>query len=213
MRKLSQSLSELVVEACKHPPGSRERQRNLTQIIRLVSDRLWQENTSYYEDALQETWIYFCRHICAANSGQGYDPDKASVVTWLNNYLKWRLKDGYIRIEQQKRRIASTWVDPNNKIINPVDNLAAKPNIPCLLEQIESWVLADPQNKLRRICLEHHPHITAQTLILTRLPPETPWKKLAEKYGIAAGTLSSFYQRKCKPLLREFSKSQASLEI
>ena len=64
------------------------------------------------------------------------------------------------------------------------------------------------QNKLGRISLENKPQITAQVLILRRLPPETAWSQLAEEYGVAAGTLSSFYQRKCKPLLREFSKSQ-----
>ena len=208
MEKLSQSLSQLVTEACRYPPGSKERQKSLTQIIRLVNSQLWQESTSYYEDALQETWIYFCRNICEGKSGQVYDPDKASVVTWLNNYLKWRLKDGYIRTEKQKQQTISKQVDENNKIIDPVDNLSAKEDIPPILEEIEKWAVEDRQNKLRRIYLENHPQVTAQVLILKRLPPETAWSKLAEEYGVAAGTLSSFYQRKCKLLLREFSKSQ-----
>ena len=208
MEKLPQSLSQLVKEACKYPPGSKERQKNLTKIIRLVNSQLWQENTPYYEDALQETWIYFCRNICEGKPGKIYDSDKASVVTWLNNYLKWRLKDGYIRTKKQKQKIVSVQSDRYNHTIDPINNLPAKADIPPLLGEIEKWVLADPQNKLRRIYLENHPHITSQILILKRLPPETSWKKLAEEYGVAAGTLSSFYQRKCKPLLREFSKSQ-----
>ncbi|MDJ0531219.1 MAG: sigma-70 family RNA polymerase sigma factor [Xenococcaceae cyanobacterium MO_207.B15] len=208
MAKSSQYLSQLVTEACRYPPRSKQRQKNLTKIIRLVNSKLWQENTPYYEDALQETWIYFCQNICEGKSGKAYDPDKASVVTWLNNYLKWRLKDSYIRAKKQQQKTASIRVDENNKIIDPTDSLPAKPDIPPLLEEIEKWVLADSQNKLRRICLENYPQITAQALILTRLPPEIPWKKLAAKYGVAPGTLSSFYQRKCKPLLREFSKSQ-----
>lgn len=208
MEKLSQSLSQLVKEACKYPPGSKERQKNLTKIIRLVNSQLWQENTPYYEDALQETWIYFCRNICEGKPDKVYDPDKASIVTWLNTYLKWRLKDGYIRTEKQKQQTVSVQVDRNNQIIDPIDNLPAKADIPPLLEEIEKWALTDPQNKLRRIYLENHPQITSQVLILRRLPPETAWEKLAEEYGVAAGTLSSFYQRKCKPLLREFSKSQ-----
>ena len=208
MERLSQSLSQLVQEACRHPPGSKERQKNLTKIIRLVNSQLWQENTPYYEDALQETWIYFCRNICEGESGKIYDPHKASVVTWLNNYLKWRLKDSYIRIKKQRQQIVSTQVDENNKIIAPVDNLSARADIPPILEEIEKWAKTDPQNKLSKIYLENHPQITAQILILRRLPPETAWSKLAEEYGVAAGTLSSFYQRKCKPLLREFSKFQ-----
>ena len=208
MEKLSQSLSQLVKEACKYPPGNKERQKNLTKIIRLVNSQLWQENTPYYEDALQETWIYFCRNICDGKPGKVYDSDKAGVVTWLNNYLKWRLKDGYIRTKKQKQQTVSVQVDRNNQIIDPIDNLSAQGDMPTILEELEKWAVEDPQNKLGKIYLENHPQITAQVLILRRLPPETKWSKLAEEYGIAAGTLSSFYQRKCKPLLREFSKSQ-----
>ena len=208
MEKRSVTLSQIVKEACAHHPGSRERQKKLTQIIRLVNHKLWQESTTYYEDALQETWVYFCQNICEGNTGKSYDPDKATITTWLNNYLKWRLKDGYLKTEQQKKQTVSIQIDESNKIIDPIDNLPAPANIPPLLEEVEQWVLQDPNNKLRRIHLENHPQITCQLLILKRLPPETPWKTLAQEYGISAGTLSSFYQRKCKPLLREFSKSQ-----
>ena len=98
-------------------------------------------------------------------------PSIIRVVTWLNNYLKWRLKDGYIRTEKQKQQTVSVQVDRNNKIIDPIDNLPAKADIPPLLEEIEKWALTDPQNKLRRIYLENHPQVTSQVLILRRLPP------------------------------------------
>lgn len=202
----SQFLSQLVNETCKHPPGSKERQKNLTKIIRIVNNQLWRENTPYYEDALQETWIYFCRNICEGN--RAYDPNKASVVTWLNSYLKWRLQDSYLKIQKQRKQTISKQIDENNRIINPIDNLPAKPDIPPLLEEVKQWALTDSQNKLSQVYLENHPQITARALIFRRLPPETPWNELAAEYGVAVGTLSSFYQRKCKPLLREFSQSQ-----
>ena len=203
MKISSQFLSQLVAETCQHPPGSKERQKNLTKIIRLISHQLWRENTPYYEDALQETWIYFCRNICEGNV---YDSGKATIATWLNNYLRWRLKDGYIKTQQQKKQTAFKIIDENNRAIDPIDNLPAKPDIPPLLEEIQQW--AKTYDKLNRVCLENHPQVTARILILKRLPPETSWHQLAAEYGIAAGTLSSFYQRKCKPLLREFSQSQ-----
>lgn len=208
MEKISDTLAQLVKEACEYPHGHRKRQKKLTQIIRLVNNKLWNENTSYYEDALQETWIYFCQNVCEGTTARPYDPDQASVVTWLNNYLKWRLKDGYIKTEKQKRQTAPGRIDKNNKVIDLVDGLPAKPNIPPILEEIEKWALKDPDYKLRQTCLDNHPQINCQLLILKRLPPETPWKTLAAEYEISAGTLSSFYQRKCKPLLREFSKFQ-----
>ena len=205
MKSSTPSLSQLVTEACKHPPGSKERQRNLTKIIRVLNNRLWRERTAYYEDALQETWVYFCKNICEGNA---YNAEKASVVTWLNNYLKWRLKDGFIREQQKKKQRAAPRMGEDNKLIDPIDSLPAQPDIPPLLAEIEQWVRVDARKKLSQIHLEDRPHITAQQLILKRLPPETSWKQLAAEYGVAAGTLSSFYQRKCKPLLREYSKSQ-----
>lgn len=208
MEKNADILAQLAKEACKHPHGSRQRQKKLTQIIRLVNNKLWQENTAYYEDALQETWVYFCQNICEGKTARPYDPNRSNVVTWLNNYLKWRLKDGYITTEKRKKQTAPVRVDKSNKIINPVDSLPAEPQIYNILEEIEKWVLEDPDNRLRRTCLNSHPQITCQLLILKRLPPETPWNILAEQYGISSGTLSSFYQRKCKPLLREFSEFQ-----
>lgn len=208
MEKNLKTLSQLVKSACEHPHGSRKRQKRLTQIIRLVGNKLWKENTAYYEDALQETWVYFCQNICEGKTAKPYDPNKASVVTWLNNYLKWRLKDGYIKTKKQRKQTVPVQVDKNNKVIDPVDSLPAKPDLPTILEQIEQWVLQDSEHKLRQTYLDNHPHITCQLLILKRLPPETPWKTIAEEYQVSAGTLSSFYQRKCKPLLREFSKFQ-----
>ena len=208
MNQSSKILSQLVEAACKHPPGSSERQKKLTQIIRSINSKLWSENTPYYEDALQETWFYFCQNICEGKTAKPYNADKATVVTWLNNYLKWRLKDGYLRTAKQKATTAFSKVDENNKTINPVDSLPAKPDIPPILDELQAWATKDADYKLRRTYLEHHPEITCQLLILQRLPPETPWKALAESYKVSPGTLSSFYQRKCKPLLREFSREQ-----
>ena len=149
-----------------------------------------------------------CQNICEQNTAKQYDSNKASIITWLNSYLRWRLKDGYIQAKKQKKYSASVRVDKNNKIIDPVDNLPAKPDTVAILQEIEEWVIDDPEHKLRSTNLAQHPQITCQLLIQKRLPPETPWKNLAQEYGISAGTLSSFYQRKCKPLLREFSRSQ-----
>ncbi|BAZ45520.1 hypothetical protein NIES4102_25440 [Chondrocystis sp. NIES-4102] len=204
----SDILATLVKEACKYPPGHKERQKRLTQIIKLANKKLWKENTIYYEDALQETWIYFCQNVCEGKTTNPYDPERATIVTWINNYLKWRLKDGFIKQEMQKKQTASIQIGQDNQIIDPVDNLPAPTQSPCILEEIEAWVRKDPEYKLRQTHLDKHSEVTCQVLILHRLPLETPWKNLSEEYGISAGTLSSFYQRKCKPLLRDFSKSQ-----
>lgn len=211
MNGLEEQLRHLVSEACNNPPGSPERQKLLTQIIRLTNGKLWKENTPYYQDALQQTWLYFCRHIC-----QNYDCDRGTVVTWLNAYLRHRLQDGYIQQQQEKIRkahIAFNQSASGNKsdILDPVDHLPAPADIPPILDEVKTWVEKDVDGDLAGTHIQGHPHINCQTLILKRLPPEVSWKELANEFGLTVSTLSSFYQRQCLPRLRKFAEKEGYL--
>ncbi len=213
MTDLDEQLRRLVEDACKHPPGSLKRQRCLTQVIRLMSGRLWRENVSYYQDALQQTWIYFCQNVCERTSGERYDPSRSSVATWLNYYLRRRLQDYFIDSQKQQAKTAS--VVPRmsasggaDEMVNPVDMLPANPDVPPILDEVRTWAEMDEDGELRRVHIEGYPAINCQLLILRRLPPESGWKELSEEFGLAVSTLSSFYQRQCLPRLRKFGESQ-----
>ena len=204
-------LDLLVTEACKHPAGSAARQKNLTKIIRLVGPKLWRENTPFYQDALQQTWVYFCQNICEARTGKVYDPDRGTIVTWLNFDLKKRLQD--LSEEASKRQKIfppKTPTNPNEPF-DPLENIAAEPDVPPLLEQVKQWVESDVNGELSSIHITNRPDVTAQVLILRRLPPETSWKDLAVEFNLSVSTLSSFYQRQCLPRLRKFGESEGYL--
>ena len=206
------TVQDLITEACGYPPGHPQRQRRLTQVIRRIAGKLWRENSSYYQDALQQTWVYFCQNLCEGVTGRAYDPTRASVVTWLNAYLKRRLQDGYLAVQKQRATTVSAAparVDEINA--DPVNRLPARPDVPPLLQEVRTWAERGNDPRLVRTSLTNHPHITCQLLILRRLPPETPWKDLAAELQVPVGTLSSFYQRQCLPLLREFGRSQGYL--
>jgi len=87
----------------------------------------------------------------------------------------------------------------------------APDDTPPILDDIRHWVKTDPDGQLRRIHIRNHPEITAQVIILRRLPPETSWKDLSTEFGISLSTLSNFYQTRCIPLLRNFGESQGYL--
>ncbi|MBE9068305.1 sigma-70 family RNA polymerase sigma factor [Leptolyngbya cf. ectocarpi LEGE 11479] len=212
MNKPQKHIQTLIDEACRHPVGSSIRQKRLTQIVRLISDQLWKENVSYYQDALQKTWIYFCNNLCEAKTGRVYDPQRASVVTWLNAYLKRRLQDE--AIDRADKDNITAKPQPNlageaGVSIDPIDRLPAKPDIPPMLKEVMQWAETAPQ--LQQIHITGHPNITGRLLILKRLPPEIPWKVLAAELDVSIGTLASFYQRQCMPLLREFGREQGYL--
>jgi hypothetical protein len=216
MSELEEQLRQLVTEACSHRAGSAERQKKLTRIIRLVSNKLWKENTPYYQDALQQTWVYFCQNICEGNTGEPYEPTRSSVITWLNFYLKRRLQDFYIDEQKRQSLIVSNQTggqgsSDTNYTIDPIENLPAEPDVPLLLEEVKRWVKTDPEGELSRIHITNHPEVTAKVLILRRLPPEASWKSIAAEFNVSIPTLSSFYQRQCLPRLRNFGESEGYL--
>lgn len=216
MTSLADTLKQLVHAACRYPVGHPQRQKYLTQIIRQVSGKLWHEHTPYYPDALQQTWVYFCQNLCEGKTGDPYDPERSSITTWLNAYLKRRLQDFYIQ-EQKQRATQAAPRSPSTRSgewqdsVDPVETLSAEPDVPPILEQVRAWVEADRTGDLRRTYIGDRPDVTCQLLILKRLPPETPWKVLAVELDLPISTLSSFYQRHCLPRLRKFGESEGYL--
>ncbi|MCC5598305.1 sigma-70 family RNA polymerase sigma factor [Nostoc sp. CHAB 5784] len=216
MVQFDEHLRRLVSEACEHPSGSPQRQKLLTQIIRLSASRLWRESTPYYQDALQQTWLYFCRNVCEGLTGQIYNPTYGSVITWLNAYLKRRLQDFYINQNREQAttvhlRVRQSTSGGIRETIDPVDNLPATPQPPPILEDLEIWAKTDSEGELCGTYIKGRPDVNCQMLILKRLPPEVSWKELSEEFGLSIPTLSSFYQRQCLPRLRKFAELEGLL--
>lgn len=213
MDELEERLRQLVTETCRYPSGSTKRQQGLTQIVRLIikSSKLWKENATYYEDALQQTWLYLCRNLCESKTGDRYSSDRGTVITWLNGYLRWRIQDW--RTQEQTRQAQTAFGQRlgMDKTVDPVEMLEASPDIPPILEVTKRWAETDPEGELSSIHIQGHPQLTCQFLILRRLPPETSWKALAAEFNLSISTLSSFYQRQCIPRLRNFGKLQRYL--
>ncbi|OYD91284.1 hypothetical protein CDG76_28870 [Nostoc sp. 'Peltigera membranacea cyanobiont' 210A] len=210
-KDLNEQLASLVAEARRHPPGSPQRQKLLTQVIRLTQGKLWKENTPYYQDALQQTWLYFCRNVCDGLTGQTYDSTQGSVINWLDAYLKRRLQDFYLNQNREQATTVSFGVRQSKsgeigETIDPIDNIPATPQAPPILENLEIWVETDSDMELRSTHIKGRPDVNCQVLILKRLPPEVSWKELSKDFGLSIATLSSFYQRQCLPRLRKYAE-------
>ena len=195
-------------QACQYPPDDVRRKIYLTRLIRgiLKSGRLWKESSPYYEDALQVTWIYCCQNLCeAVTTASPYDPTISSVVTWLNAYLKWRLHDFSLEAKKAQHQVELSRISESSALW---DSSLHRPSVPSIFEETLAWVKSDPSGELRKLRLKLHPQVTAQYLILRRLPPETSWQALSEELQVSISTLSSFYRRHCLPNLRKFGKNQ-----
>ena len=204
MSDIDLQIREWVAEACRHPAGSPTRQRYLTKVIRAVSGKLWRDSAAYYQDAVQQTWVYFCKNICGK-----YDPNFGSVPTWLNAYLKRRLQDFWIETQKDRSTKTSTWQDKDGDVVNIVETLPDERGyVEPIWEKVKTWAEEDETGELRQLHIEGYPQVTCQVLILRRLLSETSWKALSAEYGAPIPTLSSFYRRQCVPRLRKFGESE-----
>lgn len=197
-------------QACQFAPNELKRKLYLTQLIRCIerSGRLWKEASPYYEDALQMTWVYCCLNLCESKTGNAYDSTRASVVTWLNSYLKWRLHDLSVAHQKGNAHVDISELSDWSTIL---DSSQHRPEVPPILEETREWAERDPDYELRSLALKNHSHVTAQYLILERLPPEKSWQSISDELDISISTLSSFYRRHCLPALRKFGKNQGYL--
>lgn len=142
MDDIEARLHQLVVETCKHKLNSTERKLGLTKIVRLIvkSGKLWKERTPYYEDALQQTWLYFCRNLCEAATTEKYDPSRSSVTTWLNAYLRRRLQDLRSQIQSQLKENTVQLSALDESSSDMIEALCAPPDIPPILETTKQWI-------------------------------------------------------------------------
>jgi hypothetical protein len=214
MKDLDDTLRQLVAEACTHPPRTIERQQAIQAIYQLVmqSGKLWREYTPYYGDALQQMWEYCCQHL------EEYDPSLSNVLTWLDNYLKKRLRYFRDRQSRDSKRRADVTQTEQGDFLDPVDQLPARPETEPVFDvwqKTMEWVQADPDGVLQATCFRKRAEINAQSLFLMRFPSETSWQVIADRFHLTpteAKDLPKFYNRRCLPLLRNFGISQGYLD-
>lgn len=210
MDELEAKILQLIQETCQHPSGSLARQKGLNQIILLIQKTgklLRGTGIPDAEEALQETWWFFCRNLCEATSAkEPYNPDKSSVITWINNYFSYRLQDKRISYYEQKSKF-DFFLEENDQL-DPANLIPAPTEPRPILNEIQEWLKTN-SSELKRIHIRNRPDVNSYILITRRLPPEKSWLDLSVEFGIPVATLSNFYQRQCFPRLLNFGKSQA----
>ena len=196
---LEEQLKNLVVETCQHPQGSFERQRELNKLIRIIqrSGKIWKDSSPDYEDALQKTWLYFCLNLSA------YDPKKASVITWFNNYLKWRLLDQRIDEKEKTKIFVDNVTADGSDIFDKVPSPESKQD---LWTFVCTWIKNDPDGKFKGKTMPSRTDINAQIVCLQHLCDGKTWQNLSIELRINYQTLTTFYKRHCIPLLKEFPR-------
>ena len=190
---LEEQLKNLVAEACQYPQGTIQRQRVLNKLVRIMqrSGKIWRDSSPDYEDALHKTWLYFCSNLSA------YDPSKASLITWFNNHLKWRLLDQRLE-EQTTRKTSGGLVNGDGREIE----IPSPEPEPDLWTFVCTWIKNDSDGKFKAMHVRDRPDVNAQVVCLGRLHGKV-WRELATELRSSIPVLSGFFQGRCINLLRE----------
>jgi len=213
---LHQQLQKLVETACNAPVGSADRQTAFAEIVRLVmgSGKLWRESTAYYPDCLQEMWEYCFRYL--DDPERGYDPQICTLTTWLDDRLKKNLRRYRDRKYRQQKRHLSAMSTETGQVVDPVDTLASPADAYPALKiwsSLVRWVQADPEQTLRNRKCMRYPQITAQALLLRRLPPnQQSWDDVAAEFAADKTYISQWYSRYCNAFLREWGEAEGYLD-
>ncbi len=207
---------KLIAKACQYLPGSLGRGRFLSKLIREIvkSGKLWKENTDYYEEALQKTWIYLSQNLCEATTAKRpYNPEESSIYTWLNAYLKMRLLD--CRLDEQKakqkqkyRKIVSLEGEQDEAIVNSIENQQAEPDASFYVAEVIEWIETDPNNELKSRHIRGKPQINCQILLQRQCLYGQSLQELAKELGCASSTLYQLFNNDCRSLLQKFCEDQ-----
>jgi hypothetical protein len=206
---LQTTLLTLRNQAITHPPGSKERNRTLTQMLRLIQPHLRKIHSPHFPDALQQTLLHFVTHI-----GTTYDPNLGDIIPWLNSHLWYRHHD--LQRQTIHRACREIPIDATLRDHRgygyTINDLPARPMGSIdLLEQVREQVETDPTGIFRNTVMKQRPDITAQQIILLRLSPETPWQDIADQFQAPLTAIASFYQRHGLRLLRQYGQSEGWL--
>ncbi|MBD2654761.1 hypothetical protein H6G45_14975 [Synechocystis sp. FACHB-383] len=190
-----------------HPTAQTLGEREiLSQAMALLqaSGKLWRNYQEQYADAYAEAWLktleYFYRHY------REYDPSKAQVATWLNFRLKNEFKSQQIKIQQQQQRqIQASTEEEGEGLLAMMASPSYGDQAKVMSEGIAQWLEESPQ--LAEESIKNQPQLTVKVLLEQRFLREVPWGDLAKEYNVSVATLSSFYERKCRPKLVNFIQS------
>lgn len=221
---MDEQLSQLIAEVCHHQPTTLERQKALNRLLGII----WQLPGIYtsshqdYPEAFNRTLEWVCKNIDRFEARSS--SVRQSFVTWINGYLRWRIRDLYLSDSQyDSKRIYGSITD-EGVAIDPIDKLPDPKFSLNLLdlqiarlqstqrqrqgEEIRQYIEQDPDKILTNCCLRKTPQCHCQLLAIKLLIQE-PSQSIAEisrELEISNQTLYSHWKQKCLPLLQEIGR-------
>jgi hypothetical protein len=200
---LDEQLKELAIAAQRHADGTKERRIALTHLINTI----WQSGKlchpypgqfqAVYEDIYDEAVQTLFFYICKNDNIRKYDPERASVIVWVNMLLARRF------FPEAIPRI----IGKDNEINIENFNLETlqRPEPKSLFEQVRHCIEDDPEGIFRQEYIRGYPEANFQAIAQRRYSG-VPWKEISAEWGIRINSLNTFYQRCLKKFAPKFKE-------
>ncbi len=196
-------LQQFALEAQKHPPKSRQRQRALNELVHLIMQfgqiahpqrGLWTPDVyeDLYNETLQKTWLYIFHNI------EKYRSEHA-VMAWVNNLMKHHFND--VVREYKNRRMV-----PILSLSELEYRFTSNEETLDDAKMLQQFLEEDPENLFRTAHIRGRPDVTFQFLALARFVEDRSWDELSQSLRISPQTLCSFFKRKLRNFQSYFDK-------
>lgn len=205
------NLGSLIEVVLSQPEGSFERKKAFNRLLWELSKQpgLLKSSHPDYGDALQQTFIWVARNIERFN----YSPDAdgsidKQFIRWVNSYLKYRVSDLYTKKSRDYFVSTTSDVDILENIPDENTNYDNAIDYLNLVQYIEE----DPDSILRSSFIRNRPDCNCQVITRSKIFQESTWDVISNELCVSIPTLSSFWTRKCLPLLRQIFVSNSEFE-
>lgn len=194
--ELDDRLKELAIQAQQHSPMTQGRQLALRKLVngivqsgrisRPQQGQFFKNYEDIYDEAVQELLLYICQNI------EKYDPERGSVMAWVNVLLERRFFKEAIPKIIGKQNI-------QKMTLSDLDNLPSPEMTQSLTEILQECIESDPDNLLKKEYLQNYPAANFQALLQRRILGKS-WQEIAVEFNINIKTVSSFYYRSVNKL-------------
>lgn len=210
MDELNLYLQSLIQEACSHQPTSPQRSKAINRLLRAILNlkRNRSRDNDIYEEALYKTMFKLSKTIC-----EKYDPNQGSVLKWFNTCLHRQYIDEIRKVNRHRTR--RQFIKQTHDVeLDPLDQVVADIDASLLLPVWQSfvqWIQDDPDNILKTSHIRNNPKANCQSLAYLRLVIGKEWQEIAAEVGSTRSVITSYWCRKCEPLLREWLEKNQRL--
>ncbi|MDJ0743638.1 MAG: hypothetical protein QNJ32_09760 [Xenococcaceae cyanobacterium MO_167.B27] len=220
---MEEQIKEAISSVCGYDSQSLQRQKNLNRLLILIQQLpgIYKSSHQDYPEAYNRTLIWVSKNIdCFEPQGESI---QQSFVTWINGYLKWRIRDLYVSDNSYDPQLVYPY-SKDESGIDLIENIADPRFSLSLLDTqiaeiqanqqarlgkaIADYIQQDFNKKLTKTHPRKAPRCNCQCLAIRLLLQQPPQKisEIARELNINNQTLYSHWKQKCLPLLQEISK-------